>query len=315
MTRYTPQWLQAGSYAASVDRNLIGALWPAAACSGVAVTSSGTGMGLNVAPGRVAVPSANNTGSVLCSSDAIETLTLTPAPPANSDRVDLIICRPRSVDLDGTSTQEDFIFDIVAGVVGAPPGVQPATPAGTVALAAVRVQGGSATIPANMITDLRPQTLRVPAIVTPPALVSTRATLAAATQVPASAWLIVPLSTLQHNQGGGTWSGGRFTVPRRGLYLIAGAVNYYVSGTTYTTSQKEFLGGIFADAGQLAQQTLNPNILTVGTSNWSASCSTVALLNAGQVVDLRAWQNGPVTYNVQAGVNTNLSVTELPGAV
>ena len=30
MTRYTPQWFQAGSYAASVDRRLIGALWPSA---------------------------------------------------------------------------------------------------------------------------------------------------------------------------------------------------------------------------------------------------------------------------------------------
>ena len=30
MTRYTPQWLQAGSYAGAYDRRLIGALWPGA---------------------------------------------------------------------------------------------------------------------------------------------------------------------------------------------------------------------------------------------------------------------------------------------
>jgi len=82
VTRYVPQWLQSGSYAASLDRRLIGALWPAPASSGCAVTAVGTGMDVHVDPGQVAVPSANNTGTVLCTSDAIETLTLAPAPPA-----------------------------------------------------------------------------------------------------------------------------------------------------------------------------------------------------------------------------------------
>jgi hypothetical protein len=163
VTRYVPQWLQSGTYAASLDRRLIGALWPAPACSGCAVTAAGVGMDLHVDAGQVAVPSPNGTGSVLCTSDAIETVTPAPAPPAGTDRVDLIVCQPRSMDLDGVSNQEDFIFAVVAGAEGAPPGAPPAVPAGTVALAQVHVAGGSASLTAANITDRRPSGLAVPA--------------------------------------------------------------------------------------------------------------------------------------------------------
>lgn len=162
MTRYVPQWLQAGSYAGSQDRRLIGALWPTPATSGCAVTPAGTGMDVHVDAGQVAVPTPNNTGTVLCTSDAIETLTLDPAPPSGTDRVDKIVCRPRSTDLDGTSTQEDFIFDVVKGTE-APSGAAPwpATPAGTVALAVVLVAGGAASIAASGVFDQRPFNLAV----------------------------------------------------------------------------------------------------------------------------------------------------------
>jgi hypothetical protein len=168
VTRYAPQWIQAGNYAASADRRLIGALWPAPASAGCAVTPAGAGMDLHIAPGQVAVPTANNTGTVLCSSDAVETIPtgaggILPAPPAGTDRVDLIVCQPRSLDLDGTSSQEDFIFAVVTGVQGAPPGARPATPAGTVALAAVHVAGGTASLTAANVTDLRPGGLAVEA--------------------------------------------------------------------------------------------------------------------------------------------------------
>jgi len=167
VTRYVPQWLQSGSYAASLDRRLIGALWPAPASSGCAVTAVGTGMDVHVDPGQVAVPSANNTGTVLCTSDAIETLTLAPAPPAGTDRVDLVVCHPRSADLGGT-TEEDFIFAIVAGAEGAPPGAAPAVPAGTVALAQIHVAGGAASLAAGDITDRRPGSISVPPLYVPP---------------------------------------------------------------------------------------------------------------------------------------------------
>jgi len=161
MTRFTPQWLQAGSYAASIDRRLIGALWPAAASSGMAVTVS-SAMTLNVAAGQCAVPSANNTGTLLCSSDAVEQVTLGAAPASGSNRIDLVCVQVRGTDLDG-GTDNDWILSVVAGTVAASP-VAPAVPANAVALAQVYVGGGVASIVAGNITDRRPGNLAIGAI-------------------------------------------------------------------------------------------------------------------------------------------------------
>jgi hypothetical protein len=151
MTRYAPQWIQAASYAASQDRRLIAALWPGPASTGCAVTAT-TAMTLQIAAGQVAVPSQNNTGTTLCTSDAAEQVTLTAS--AAQPRIDLITCHPRGTDLDG-GTNNDFIFDFVTGTPGATPAV-PATPAGQVALAQIAVAAGAASINAANITDVRP---------------------------------------------------------------------------------------------------------------------------------------------------------------
>lgn len=159
MTRFTPQWLQSGSYAASQDRRLIGALWPTAASSGCQV-SAGSGMTVYVAAGTVAVPTQNGTGTTLCTSDALEQINIAAAPGSGQNRIDLVICRPRGNDLDG-GANNDFIFDSIQGVVAASPAV-PATPAGTTALAQVYVGGGVAAIGGGNITDVRPGNLAIP---------------------------------------------------------------------------------------------------------------------------------------------------------
>ena len=158
MTRYTPLWEQQGSYAASVDRRLMGGLWPAAACTGCAVSVS-SGMTVNVAAGTVAVPTANNTGTVVCASDAVEPVTLAAAPGSGSNRYDLIICQARGNDLDG-GANNDFLFTTVTGTAAASPSV-PAVPSNAVALAQVYIPGGSASVTAGNITDVRPLGLAV----------------------------------------------------------------------------------------------------------------------------------------------------------
>jgi hypothetical protein len=161
MTRYAPLWLQAQSYAAGVDRRLIGALWPAARADGLAVSSAGAGMDLNVAAGSCAIPAANGTGSVLCASDAVETVTLEPAPPSGTNRIDLVICQSRGADIDG-GPDNDFVFAYTKGAE-APAGSEtvPATPPGAIALASVKVAGGAATVAPADITDVRPSSLAV----------------------------------------------------------------------------------------------------------------------------------------------------------
>jgi hypothetical protein len=123
-------------------------------------------MTLNIAPGQVAVPSPNNTGTTLCSSDATEQVTLAAAPASGSNRYDLIVCQPRGNDLDG-GTNNDFIFAATTGTAAASP-TPPAIPSGSAVLAQVYVAGGSASIVAGNIQDLRPGALSVPIPYAPP---------------------------------------------------------------------------------------------------------------------------------------------------
>ena len=152
MTRYPPQWLQQGTYAASVDRRLLGFAYPAPFVRGGAVTVA-TGMGVNVAAGQAMIPTGNATGSTLCSWDATELTTLAAAPASGSNRYDLIVVQARGNDLDG-GTNNDFIVTNITGTAAATPAI-PATPANANLLAHVYVAGGSAAVVAGNITDRR----------------------------------------------------------------------------------------------------------------------------------------------------------------
>jgi hypothetical protein len=157
MTRHTPLWLQAGNYAASEDRWLLGALWPGPGCTGGVVTFQ-SGMSVTVAPCTIAVPSQNGTGTTLCHSDAYENPpALAGAPGVGLNRYDLIICQPRGNDLDG-GANNDLTFTNVTGVAAASP-VVPAVPAGAVGLAQIYVPGQTVAITPGNIVDIRPAML------------------------------------------------------------------------------------------------------------------------------------------------------------
>lgn len=224
MTRQTPQWLQNPTYAAAQDRMLIGALWPAPRSAGLAVTAT-IGMVLNVDPGQVAIPSPNNTGTVLCTSDATEQVTIGAAPASGSNRIDLVVATARGNDLDGGSN-DDWILQAIAGTVAATP-TPPPVPASSVALAQVYVGGGVASIVAGNITDLRPGNLSIPALsATPRGIYASGASVAA----PAAG---AALSLNAVGGGAASWlntATGVITVPIAGLYLIQLHV-YYVSPT------------------------------------------------------------------------------------
>jgi hypothetical protein len=156
MARLTPLWTQAGSYDGATDRQLIAALYPAGGVSGCAVTPGG-GMKLNIAAGHVAVPMADGS-TVLCPSTAVETVTLDPAPPSGTNRVDLIVAQVHSVELGDAS--EEWVFLPVRGAEG---GAAPAVPPNAYERARVAVTGGAAAITAADITQgIRP--MAVPAL-------------------------------------------------------------------------------------------------------------------------------------------------------
>jgi hypothetical protein len=266
MTRYTPLWLQAGSYAASLDRRLAGALWPAPAVSGCAVTAQGGNMSLNVAAGQVAVPSQNATGTTLCSSDAVEVVTLTAAPGTNN-RIDLVTCHPRGNDLDG-GANNDFIFDYVTGAVAASPAAPP-VPAGQVALAQVYVGQGVAAVTAGNITDVRPAGLAV----APPAS-APRGTLAQAT------------STVNSPTQTGVGAQTYFSAPavtvdgtrRIKVTFTAGALNFgavgdlggprLVDGATQL-SQSQQRGAVVGGPGQTAAMGVWQGVPAAGTHTYT----------------------------------------------
>jgi len=142
-----------------MDRDLIGALWPNPASTGLAVTA-GSGMTVNIAAGRVAIPTGNQTGAALCTSDATEQVTLSAAPPSGTNRIDLVVAMVRATDIDG-GANNDWILTTVTGAGAASP-TAPAVPANCVALAQIYVTGGTAAIVAGNITDRRPSGLAVP---------------------------------------------------------------------------------------------------------------------------------------------------------
>ena len=212
MTRYTPLWLQAGSYAASVDRRLISAVWPVAAVSGMAVSPL-SAMTVNVAPGWCVVPSANSTGSVLCASDAVEVVgPLSAAPGAGVNRIDLIICQVASADI-GAGSGDVFTITFVTGTPAASP-VAPAVPAGATVLAQIYIPALSASITAGNITDRRAPAISGGSNQYKAALGRT------AIQSVAAGSATVTLDTAVFDPAG-MLSGGNLKVPAAGYWSVA----------------------------------------------------------------------------------------------
>jgi len=269
MTRYC-QWLQQGSYGANVDRELIAALWPAPASQGCAVTVS-SGMVLSVAPGQVAVPTQNSTGSTLCTSTAPETVTLPAAPASGTNRIDLVICQPRGNDLDGGSNN-DFIFTSIQGAAVASPTV-PATPAGAVALAQIYVGGGVASIVATNITDIRPFGLNPHGAARLPDPVAAGATLTSWTDADGEVWVA------KGNVNAGAWRKARDVLNAR-IYRAAAFTMPTGSGTAipFDTAARDSYG-MFA-AGSYAIQAPVAGHYRVSAQIGAVATATGQVVNA-----------------------------------
>lgn len=140
MTRYAPLYQQADTYTATLDRSFVGAVWPTGGLSGGVVTTVAATMTVSVAPGQVAVPMQAGQGSALCWWDAAEVVTITAAPPTGSSRIDVIVAQVRDNQLDAGSNN-DFLFQAVAGTATTGTPVAPATPVRAYAVAQVLVPG------------------------------------------------------------------------------------------------------------------------------------------------------------------------------
>lgn len=295
MARHAPNWLQQSTYPAANDRDVLGALWPAPASSGAAVTAS-SGMTVNVAAGRVAIPTNNNTGTGLCTSDATEQVTLAAAPGSGSNRIDLVVAQLRGNDIDG-GANNDFIYTNVTGTAAATPTV-PATPANAVALAQVYVAGGSASVTAGNITDVRPGNLAVPP--TPVAMAGARAFRNAAGTVGQNTTVV--LDSVSYGTGFNTAT-GVYTVAVAGPYLAAGAVAMTSNAVNQSARAAIARNGAVAAQGGAAY---NP---TTGFFVVS-SVADIVQCNLGDTLSL--WNTGTAGLAAIVGTsNIYLSVRQL----
>jgi hypothetical protein len=162
MSRLPPQWIQASVYSAAYDRQLLSALFPGPAVSGGMVVAGGGTMNVTVQLGHAAVPTANNSGTVVCTWDADEVVPIpTPVPAAGNARIDSVVVHPRATDVDG-GPDNDFILEVISGQETLSP-IPPNVPAGRLRLADVHVAGGVNAINPADVTDKRPlQQLWVP---------------------------------------------------------------------------------------------------------------------------------------------------------
>ena len=290
MARYTPLWEQSGSYAASVDRRLIGSLWPAAASSGGAASVIGGTMTVSLAPGAVAVPTQNNTGSTLCVWDAAEQVGPL-AQGGSQPRIDVITCHPRGTDLDG-GANNDFILDIIAGTAAASPAV-PAVPAGQVALYQVAVAANAVSLSAGNLTDVRPGGLAVPPAV-PAYNYKARMHRAAALTSAAAAVTILPFDTVSADPNGNlsTGVGAKYTCPVAGRYLVTGRFSAPVA------SGVRMYATIFLNGAEAARGADTGTFSAAGTAG--VVVSTVIAAAVGNTLQIAYYTSAAASIEVGA---------------
>jgi hypothetical protein len=171
MTRFTPLWQQGGSYAAAVDRNLVGALYPVGAASGAVPAPVANTMNVSIPPGRAAVPLQAGANSALCAWDAAEVVTSPAAPPAGNTRIDLIILQVRDPQLDA-GINNDFIFQVLSGAPSTGTPVAPTVPTNALAVCQYTVPAAVANLNGVTVVDVRPPTrpnvpMIIPAVMAP----------------------------------------------------------------------------------------------------------------------------------------------------
>jgi len=153
MSKYLPLWQQANSYAATLDRSLIGTLYPNGGVSGAAVAAVANTMNMQAQPGTAVVPLQAGQGCVLCRWDAAgdSTVTLPAAPPSGQSRIDLYGIQVRDNQLDAGGNN-DFIFTSVTGTPASSAPATPPTPTNFYVLATVLVPGAAANLNTATVT-------------------------------------------------------------------------------------------------------------------------------------------------------------------
>jgi hypothetical protein len=170
-----PDWLQALSYSANVDRYLIEGVWPNAAggvLNGLVVAphAAGANMTVDVAAGVAVCHGTDATaqGSYLCR--LLSTYNVGPvpaAPPAGQSRLDRVVLQVNDPAATGTGTA-GWGFGIVAGTPATSNPALPPAPPSSVTLATLAIAAGTVSVGAAQITDARSQLQQLVRVLPPP---------------------------------------------------------------------------------------------------------------------------------------------------
>lgn len=153
-----PVWMQTKSHPAeNVRRWLQAAMWSSSGVLGTTdmAVSVSTALTVSIADGRALITGTENTyqGTYFVENRGAATVTLTGANATNP-RIDLVVARIRDSLYSGSSVNDGFTIEAVAGTAAATPTV-PATPANSLVLAQVRVNASVTSLTAGNITDVR----------------------------------------------------------------------------------------------------------------------------------------------------------------
>lgn len=160
MTILTPNWMQAGTYPARLDRLLIQKAFGdrEMVFNGLQVTQNGAGaMNVNIAAGAMTIIGDDQTdqGMYLVFMDAASNAFTMPNPPGSNKRIDLVSMRINDPQAGGPAGSNATIV-VTQGSVAASP-VAPATPTSAVTIAQVLRTAGDGAVLTAMITDVAPR--------------------------------------------------------------------------------------------------------------------------------------------------------------
>lgn len=211
----SPLYLQTGSYSARQDRFLVDYLFTEGVTDApggellVTQRAAGANMSVDVAPGSAVIDGddADLQGAYLVRVTSTENVAI-PAPPASGARVDVIVLRVYDSTTTGVGdeTTDGAKIEVVSGVPSDTP-ITPDVPSTALALAAIWVQAGDASITDARITDRRAQVNHANIGVAPEGEVFTAS---GVYEVPGGVNLVdvLVVSAGQGGQGGSYGSGG-----------------------------------------------------------------------------------------------------------
>jgi len=147
------------SYSATEVRALPAAIFRGGIISAgdlkVVQRAAGTNMSVDVAAGVAAIPGTDavGQGTYICTSTAVENLSIGAAPSAGNTRLDLIIAEVRDADVNA-GANNDWQLRVVAGTPASTP-TEPSLPVSAIPLALVTVASGTAAVTNAMIANRR----------------------------------------------------------------------------------------------------------------------------------------------------------------